>query len=239
MDTDTQRGCRFRGWLRTQGFWFWPLTVATAAVAALWGGSQIAHDTGQSVDWYTGFGQWLGGLGSLIAAGVALLIATRDRRDRIAERRNEESTHARLVRLTARSNRGSPTVTVTVSNFGSLPILDVELVAAAWADHPKARWGTNGITRENLFYPLLMPQTTDKPADSFTREIRYHVWFMHPTEGKPLVEPILRSGGAPEYEQIDVSKVVLRVRFTTANGVRWETPTSGAHSGQPLRLSSA
>ena len=40
--------------------------------------------------WYTGFGQWLGALGSLIAAAVALGIATADRRHAAGLRKAEQ-----------------------------------------------------------------------------------------------------------------------------------------------------
>jgi hypothetical protein len=63
----------------------------------LWAGSQFAHDRGQSVEWYTGFGQWLGGLGSLTAAIVALWIATRDRKERERELRSADRAQATLV----------------------------------------------------------------------------------------------------------------------------------------------
>src|SRR5271156_1740308 len=94
-----RRHVRPLAWLRSQGVWFWAIAVTATSVFVLWAGSQIAHDRGQSVEWYTGFGQWLGGLGSLTAAVVALWIATRDRRERARERRSEEKIHARLVRL--------------------------------------------------------------------------------------------------------------------------------------------
>ncbi|WP_301149004.1 hypothetical protein [Mycobacterium simiae] len=71
---------RIKDWLRSQGVWFWAITATIVSVAVLFFGSQIAHDRGQTAEWYTGFGQWLGALGSLIAAAVALWIAVTDRR---------------------------------------------------------------------------------------------------------------------------------------------------------------
>src|SRR5271163_933725 len=73
------RHVRLRAW-RSRGVWFWAIAGIATSVFVLFVGSQIAHDRGQSVEWYTGFGQWLGGLGSLIAAGVALWIAVTERR---------------------------------------------------------------------------------------------------------------------------------------------------------------
>jgi hypothetical protein len=40
----------------------------------------------------------------------------------------------------------------------------------------------------------------------------------------------------PSYVRTDLSNVVAKVRFTTADGVRWETPTKGEGSGEPTRL---
>lgn len=59
---------------------FWALSVTTAVVVVVFIGSQIARDRGQTVDWYTGFGQWLGAIASFAPAGSAVWIATSDRR---------------------------------------------------------------------------------------------------------------------------------------------------------------
>ena len=61
---------------------------------------------------------------------------------------------------------------------------------------------------------------------------------MHPTEDKPLtpIEPRTADYQTPIYIPIDVSNVVAKVEFTTADGVRWETPTKGSGSGEPMRL---
>ncbi|MDC8980680.1 hypothetical protein PR370_01045 [Mycobacterium marinum] len=234
---------RLRNWLRARGMWFWATAGIAVGLFVLWGGSQYAHDLGQSVEWYTGFGQWLGGIGSLVAALVALGIATRDRNERTIERRDEEKTHARLVRLEARSNIGSPTVSVTIRNYGPLPILDVELVDAEWTEYPELRWGTDRLMKRGLYHPLLKPQPQDDDTIHWVG-IRYHIWLMHPTVDEPLIRPVElpatpgrnRPPHAPEYAQIDMANVVIKVRFTTANGVRWEVPTRGEHTGEPVRL---
>ncbi len=46
--------------------------IVVVSVALLTGGSVAAHRLNQDVDWYAGAGQWLGALGSLLAAGMAL-----------------------------------------------------------------------------------------------------------------------------------------------------------------------
>ena len=116
-----------------------------------------------------------------------------------------------------------------------LPILDLELVAAAWTDHPDARWGTNGLSREHLHCPMLGPEAEQRDAGT---AMRFYVWFMHPTKDEPLAEvAIERTPKAPrEYVPIDLSTVEIRFRFRTANGVRWETPTRVAGTGEPVRV---
>jgi uncharacterized membrane protein len=86
--------------------WLWFGIGSVAAVAVLSICSQIAKDHRQAVDWYTGFGQWLGALATFIAAVVALVIATTDRRraddQRHAEQADRErdlSREAGLVRV--------------------------------------------------------------------------------------------------------------------------------------------
>ncbi|CDM76139.1 hypothetical protein MMARE11_19920 [Mycobacterium marinum E11] len=97
-----KRDSTCREWLRRRGVWFWATVGTLASVLLLWGGSQIARDRGQSVEWYTGFGQWLGGLGSLIAAAVALWIAVTERRRAEQQHEADLAREAGLVRVTAR-----------------------------------------------------------------------------------------------------------------------------------------
>lgn len=86
--------------------WFWLATVTVVAVSLLTAGTIAANRLNQSVEWYAGVGQWLGALGSLLAAITALWIATTDRRRaddlREAERRDREADllrEAGLVRV--------------------------------------------------------------------------------------------------------------------------------------------
>ena len=82
--------------------------VTVVSVVILFVGSQVARWRGQNVDWYAGFGVWLGALGSVIAAGVALWIAVTERSRIDAERAHAEAREdadlarqAGLVRVTA------------------------------------------------------------------------------------------------------------------------------------------
>ncbi|WP_157935600.1 hypothetical protein [Mycobacteroides abscessus] len=87
--------------IRTRGVWFWAAVITVGSVSLLWLGSQVAKWIGQDVQWYTGFGQWLGAIGSLIAAGVALWIAVTDRRQVDMQRDADLAREAGLVRVTA------------------------------------------------------------------------------------------------------------------------------------------
>jgi hypothetical protein len=182
--------------------------------------------------------EWLAAIFTAVAVAAALWIATRDRHERREEREEEDKTHARLVRLKAGpSVTGFPFMYVEVRNYGPLPILDVELVSATWADHPEAHWGTSGRSREGTYHPILRPLQDD---DDQTRVISHNIWFMHPTEDKTLQEVVegKRPDGLTRYAPIDLSRVIVKIQFTTANGVHWETPTSGQTTGDPHRLRS-
>ncbi|MDM2078759.1 Uncharacterised protein [Mycobacteroides abscessus subsp. abscessus] len=82
----------------------------------------------------------VGAAATFTAVVVALIIASRDRRERARERHNEELTRARLVRLAVSGDTSRPTVSVKVRNFGPLPVLDVRLVNAKHSGHPGASW---------------------------------------------------------------------------------------------------
>lgn len=128
--------------LRTRGVRFWSVTVTTVAIAVLFAGSQVAHDRGQPVEWYTGFGQWLGALGSFIAAGAALWISVTDRRRSDAARQKAEDQEsadvkrqAGLVRVTAEmlsqrqaAGSGVPAGAVGIRNRRADRIFDIEVV---------------------------------------------------------------------------------------------------------------
>ncbi len=231
---------RTGSWLNSRGTRFWAIASATVAVSLLFIGSQIAHDRGQSVNWYTGFGQWLGALGSFIAAGVALWISVNDRHDRLSELRAEEQARARLVRVSAGWLPSRAAVEVRVENYGPLPVLDVELVAAEWSQHPQARWIALNTGQPNppeyTFSPLLKPRQSND--DLFIEVLVLAVQFVDSDTNQPLATPNPRTAnfGVPTYLPIDLSEVAIRVRFTDASGTLWETATDGAGSADPVRI---
>jgi hypothetical protein len=92
------RRARLALFFRTRGVRFWAATITVVSIGVLFAGSQIAHNRGQTVDWYTGFGQWLGALGSFIAAGAALWISVSDRRHSTAERKAQRRSRTPTLR---------------------------------------------------------------------------------------------------------------------------------------------
>jgi hypothetical protein len=197
--------------------------------------------------WHVEFGplaEWLAAGAAAGAAMVALWIAGRDRQLRIRERRDEEKTHARLVQLSVQTESNRPAVIIQARNFGPLPVIGVTLVDATWSEHSDARWITlpsNWVARNrvatSVHRPILKPsQGLD---DTFDTLADFVISFVHPTEERPLapIEPRTAGYQHPSYVRTDVSNVIAKVQFTTAHGVRWETPTKGAGSGEPARIS--
>jgi hypothetical protein len=187
--------------------------------------------------------EWLAAGAAAFAAIVALGISGRDRKDRIAERHDEQKTRARLVQLSVETETSRPAVVVQARNFGPLPVIDIDLVDATWSEHPEARWeplkshwvGRNRQATET-HRPVLMPsQGLD---DTFDTLAYFVIRFMHPTEDRPLapIEPRTANYQIPSSVRTDLTNVVAKVRFTTADGVRWETSTKGEGSGEPTRL---
>lgn len=139
------------------------------------------------------------------------------------------------------SNRAA--VVIEARNFGPLPVIDVDLVNATWTEHPEARWEalkSHWVARDrkanSTHRPILMP--THGTQDTFDTLAYFVVRFMHPTEDRALasIEPRTANYPVKSYVRADFSNVVVKVRFTTADGVRWETPTKGEGAGEPTRL---
>ncbi|MFN3007032.1 hypothetical protein [Mycolicibacterium wolinskyi] len=190
-------------------------------------------------------GEWFAAFATTAAVGVALYIAGRDRSERNAERRDEQRTHARLVQLSthSESNR-SASVVIEARNFGPLPVIDVDVVDATWSKHPDAHWVPRdshwvgrGRPATNTHRPILKP--SQGVEDTYDTLAYFVVMFHDPADPeRPLgtVEPRTASYQVPSYIPLDMSEVVVHVRFTTADGIRWETPTKGLGSGEPTRV---
>ena len=122
-------------------------------------------------------------------------------------------------------------------------MIDVDLVDATWSEHHDARWqplpshwvGRNrNVTSTHR--PILMPsQGID---DTFDTLADFVIQFVHAIEDRPVasIDPRSEKYQVPFYSPVDLSNVVVKLQFTTADGVRWETPTSGEGAGEPTRL---
>jgi hypothetical protein len=184
----------------------------------------------------------LAAIATASAAFVALWIAGREPRDRMREREDEDRTHARLVYLDVRlrtvvlrsAREGVPVVEVTVRNFGPFPVLDVEVSDAIWKEHSDAHWRSNILSGRS--YNILRPHSTD---NSFEEMREFGVEFLRPDEDQTVVPVTGHYPGGnqlPIYAAIDLSNVVIKVQFTTASGVRWETAIQGDSRGEPVRV---
>ncbi|MGV0624565.1 hypothetical protein [Mycolicibacter minnesotensis] len=189
-------------WLRGRGVWFWAITITVASVLLLWGGSQIAHDHGQRVDWYTGFGQWLGALGSLIAAGVALWIAVTDRRHAARQRDADLSREAALVQVSA--ERFNP-CGIRVMNRRTDRIFDIEV--------------TRFVQYGSEVAPLAISHIDVHPT---TEQVRYP-W----AELRHLAVAVDQAAYIYPNGIPDVPADYAAVAYTDSRGRRWEVDTDG------------
>jgi hypothetical protein len=70
--------------------------------------------------------------------------------------------------------------------------------------------------------------------------VEFNVQFLHPSKDETLVPKMDKQvpGGVIEmYQRVDPSTVVARIQFTTPIGIRWETLTNGAGTGETRRVS--
>lgn len=211
---------RVRAAARARSVWFWTALGTLTAVLLLWAGTQLAKTSGQSVEWYTGFGQWLGALGSIIAAVVALWIATSDRRraDQIREDDRAEAAAdlariAGLVLVSAaryvpalRLMPGESQAGVAVRNRRDSPVYDIRFV----------RFIHGGVEIPDL---------------KFARQMR-----IYPLEGEwiPLTESLPHLSLEPDQIMVVYPRDVpddpadyVAVQYTDQVGLRWEVDTKG------------
>jgi hypothetical protein len=74
--------------------------------------------------------EWFAGVGAIFAAGVALNIATRDRRDRLQEQDDMFLTEMRMLRITPRPTTDQHTWSAKIENYGRWPIVRLAVVEA-------------------------------------------------------------------------------------------------------------
>lgn len=155
---------------------------------------------------------WSAAGASVLAAGAALFIATRDRRDRRAERAAASEAQAKLVmvnpQLVIRSGR--PTFISKIENYGAEPVLDVSIVRAQIGKYPNA-------TAHLSDWPVLIVPR-DKPAEvlaAFTGD-----------DGANL--PPEEETGRRGYPDIGSLNIEIWVAFADSYGNRWEKSSGGA-----------
>lgn len=219
--------------------------IITAQVVAAWfaekGWLALPERQWPPARWHIELGNLSEALAAFAGAGAALIalwIAGRDRRDRKADRRREEKTEARLVRLDVEPLSGRPVVLVMVRNFGALPVLDVDAIGATWTTERDARvaisrHGRGAVAR---VLPILRPWNNDL---KYEEKAEFEIQFFHPETGETLVPKVDHTvpGGVVEmYLRVDPTTVTARIQFTTANGIRWETVTDGAGTGETRRV---
>ncbi len=197
-------------WIRARGSLFWAVVGSAVLVGVLFAASQIAHNRGQSVDWYTGFGQWLGALGSFVAAGAALWIATRDREDRKREREDADLAQARLVQVEVVQARNE--FTVRIHNYGDRAIIGAAVTDAWWFAHPEYTWDHIGPDRVKVVTPN---------RDGVAGE---SVWiaFVDAERSSVPEQLSIDNHGNPRFEKVTPPPDVL-IAFMDANGSLWET----------------
>ncbi|MCA4725433.1 hypothetical protein H8Z58_21640 [Mycolicibacterium fortuitum] len=232
MSTDDNK-CwihRVSRFLSARGHGFWAATIAVASVVALFVASQIAHDRGQSVDWYTGFGQWLGALGSFIAAGAALWISVTDRRRADAARQELEDQEtadlerqAGLVRVTAEMLNQRQAVgpaekvgAVSIWNRRADRIFDVEVVR--FIHHGQET--EFDVSRINGF--AVFPRRTEH-ADRFPFKTELPGMTLATDERLVLYQPGSLPNAPADY---------VAVRYTDVAGRGWEVDSEGVVTRQ-------
>lgn len=174
---------------------------------ALWGGTQAARAWGQSVGWYAGFGQWLGALGSLIAAVVALWIATSERRHADQQRDADLARQASLVRVTSNwseRDAGAPPA-LRVRNRRPDRIFEIE---TAWL-------AMDGV--ETIPLQLSSIELHPNPQGQ-----RYAVSELPHLSVDPDAALLLTPNETP-----DKPAEYAAIRYTDSSGRRWQVDTYG------------
>ncbi len=101
--------------------------VGVAAVVALAAPITFGAITNQRVEWWSAWGQWVGGVGSTAAAVVALFIAQRSWQQAEKDRHEERVAKARMITVTyvpAPGLQGS----VQIENRGTFHVYEVNLI---------------------------------------------------------------------------------------------------------------
>lgn len=146
------------------------------------------------------------------AAGAALWIAGRDRRDRRQERREVAIGQARLVIINAEPKSGNR-LGIYVDNYGREPIRDVEFQSA------ELRTANGDVFGFMLAFPTVRVITrSERPPTGVYREPRFLLDGLSDRNGQAW------AGQQSIYTQV-------RIWFSDSNGQRW----LGSLHGDPQR----
>lgn len=150
-------------------------------------------------DGWAGLGQWVGGIGALAAAWVALNIAGREARHREEADAHQEFVRANFIMSALESNR-----TVLVRNLGTEPVLSVQV--AAYRPSPQL----NGLA---VSIPLNRP-TVDVLMPESLRDVDKNIhltWDVDPADDSGFTKERLLAEVPGQIE----------IEFTDLRGNRW------------------
>lgn len=184
-------------------------------------------------------GQWVGALGTIVAVGVALWLAQRDRRRNEAERRDREASQARLVTIAVDySDYAHPhdyeyaMARVVITNHGEQRVLRPEAEQISGA-RPQVHWGRQvpGGDEEPLYSPpeVLLPLASHfVPFEHIDADGR----LVDPTEATDKYKSVEKLNAADNLhistkitavgkikKWVDVNDVTIT--FTDMSGLRW------------------
>lgn len=169
--------------------------------------SQVWFFGSVDADVFAAWGQVIGAAGTLLAVVVAMWIAIRDGRYRDSERRDMEAAHARFVSCARASD--PPSLRVSYTNYGNLPVTSVRLVAVCgrFGQTRSTGWSIGGSDEPHVLGAIAPGQTVTTPPISVS-------W--------------------PEDTEVDEATALYypTVVFVDTNGRWWERT---AHD-QPRRL---
>ncbi|MGC5027443.1 hypothetical protein ACLQ3K_22065 [Tsukamurella sp. DT100] len=214
--------------------WVWAAGIVAVSVVGLVAGSQIARWAGQDVDWYTGFGQWLGAIASILAAGAALWIATSDRRraDRLARERQDEDDEKERIRLErvaalVRVEHGTTVpqfgeaVFIQIINMRSETIVDVQITEYVIEGHNWAtteQWLSDHVRR--------IPRTPDGAPRPLNSDIPANSAVIRHAAEVPESDPAFVPRKVPE---------LVVVTYLDSAGLQWQVDSTGRAERIPDR----
>ncbi|MEA5366087.1 hypothetical protein VA596_41625 [Amycolatopsis sp., V23-08] len=166
-------------------------------------------------DGWAGLGQWVGGLGALFAAWVALDIAGRE-----ARHREEADAHQDFVRANFVTVNMNPEGDVFVRNIGTEPILALQVTA--YQRHPNSDVPVDPIPLIGIGEDILMPE---RPGEGST-QVKL-TWQVHPLEADTVLwqkERMLKEHPGN-----------IVIEYTDLRGNRWAR--TGTDPARPAPLS--